>query len=148
MDTTVLYVLMAVISVLMIALPFGIFMGIGSMLELAADDGRLQGTFLLAALVILALAALGSFTLIQKQSCGQVKDMGQIFSNTKLAVGIQGLVLGLVWWFPWLKGLVVDLLPPDINPLVAESVGYGYWSFWATLFGIALGGSFSAICKP
>ena len=134
-------------GLLMAMLPFGVFLGIGTLIQGNASDPRLLVTYILAALLLSFLVALGSFALIQRQNCGKVKNMNQISSNAGFAVLIQALTLLLVWAVPSLRRVVSGLLPPELDEVVKDSVGYSYYSFWAGLFGIAVGGTLSGICN-
>jgi len=146
MDSTILYAMMIAMAMLMAMLPFGVFMGLGSILGTNSSDPRLLVTFILLALVVSYLSSFGSFVLIQRANCGQVKNWKQIANNAGLALGIQALFLFLTWLIPGLRGIVSNLLPPDLDANILESVGYSYFSFWASLFGTAIGGTLSGIC--
>lgn len=130
----------------MAILPFGVFMGLGSILGTNASDPRLLVTFILLALVVSYLTSFGSFILVQRANCGKIKNLKQIATNAGLALGIQALFLILAWLIPGLRGIVSNLMPPDLDPNILDSVGYSYFSFWASLFGTAVGGTLSGIC--
>ena len=147
MDATITYVMMIVIALLMSMLPFGIFMGLASLIGAPAGDTRILVTYILAALILSYLTALGAFALIQRSNCGSVKNMQQVAQNAGLSFGIQGVTLFLTWMFPSIRSIVSGLLPPDLDPAILDSVGYSYFSFWASLFGTAIGGTLSGICK-
>lgn len=146
MDSTILYAMMIAMAILMAILPFGIFMGLGSILGTNASDPRLLVTFILLALVVSYLTSFGSFILVQRANCGKIKNLKQIATNAGLALGIQALFLILAWLIPGLRGIVSNLMPPDLDPNILDSVGYSYFSFWASLFGTAVGGTLSGIC--
>lgn len=146
MDSTILYAMMIAMAMLMAMLPFGIFMGLGSVVGAAADDPRLLITFFLLALIVSYLSSFGSFALIQNANCSKIKNWKQIASNAGLALGFQGVFLLLAWLIPGLRGIVGNLMPPDLDPAIIDSVGYAYFSFWASLFGTAIGGTLSGIC--
>jgi hypothetical protein len=145
MDSTVIYVSAAAIGLLAFALPFLFFLGLGAWMGLDASDGRLLGTYILAALVVSFAAAMGAFALIQQQNCKTIQ-MKQVASNAALAFGIQAITLLLVWFFPSLREIVTNVLPADSDPVIKTSIGYGFFSFWAAMYGITLGGGFSAVC--
>ena len=134
------------VSVLMAFLPFSIFLGLGTLLGVDSSDIRLLSVYFLGALVVSYLIALGTFTLIQRQNCGGVKNMKQVASNAGIALGIQAGALALCFLFPGLRSLVTNLFPLDLDPRILDSLGYGYYSFWASLFGTALGGTLSGVC--
>jgi len=146
MDSTILYAMMIAMAMLMAMLPFGIFMGLGSILGANASDPRLLVTFILLALIVSYLTSFGSFALIQRSNCGKIKNWTQIANNAGLALGIQALFLLLAWLIPGLRGIVSNLMPPDLDPNILDSVGYSYFTFWASLFGTAIGGTLSGIC--
>jgi len=146
MNQSVLYAMMAALGMIMAILPFGVFMGLGTAIGAPASDPRILVVFFLGALVISYLLSLGAFSVIQKSSCGQVKNMKQVATNASIALGIQALTLLLVWLIPSLRGIVSGLFPPDLDPAIRESVAYSYFSFWAALFGTAIGGTLSGVC--
>ena len=146
MDSTILYAMMIAIAMLMAMLPFGVFMGLGSILGMNASNPQLLVTFILLALVVSYITSFASFLLVQLANCGQVKNWKQINNNAGLALGIQALFLLLAWLIPGLRGIVSNLMPPDLDPNIIDSVGYSYFSFWASLFGTAIGGTLSGIC--
>jgi len=140
------YVMMISVAMFMAILPFGVFLGLGSVLEVTSTDPRLMVTFFLAAAVLSYGTAFGAFALIQNQNCGSVKNMKQIANNAGIAFGIQAITLLLVYFIPGLRGIVSSLLPPDTELALTDSLGYSYFSFWAALFGIAVGGTLSGSC--
>ena len=146
MDNTMIYVMMIVNALLMAMLPFGFFMGLGSLLGVESSDPRIFVAYILAALVFSYLGALGAFALIQRSNCGSVKNMKQIASNSSLALGIQAGTLLVTYFIPFLRGIVSGLLPPDLDKNILDAVGYSYYSMWAALFGTAIGGTLSGIC--
>jgi hypothetical protein len=146
MNQSVLYAMMAALGMIMAILPFGIFMGLGTAIGATASDPRLLVVFFLAALVITYLLSLGAFSIIQSSSCGKVKNMKQVAINASIALAIQAGTLLIAWFFPSLRGVVSGLFPPDLDPAIRESVAYSYFSFWAALFGTAVGGTLSGVC--
>ena len=138
--------MMVSIGCLLAVIPFGVFLGLGTLLEVTKSDSRLVIVFLLLTGVVSFLASMGGFALIQKNSCGSVKNLKQVTSNAGLAFGIQMVVATAVWLIPFLRGIVTGLFPPDTDPIMADAVGYAYFNFWAALYGIAIGGTLSGIC--
>jgi hypothetical protein len=147
MDNTLLYVIMIGVSMLMAVLPFAVFLGLGSLFDIASTDIRLLTVFFLGTLVISYLISLGTFTLIQRQNCGSIKNMKQVASNAGIAAGIQAGVLALCYFIPGLRGLITNLFPLDLDSRIQDSLGYGYYTFWAALFGTAVGGTLSGVCS-
>lgn len=146
MDATIVVVMMIVCALLMAMLPFAFFMGLSSVLGVNSTDPRLLVSYILSALVFSYLTALGAFALVQRSNCGSVKNMKQVALNATLATGIQAVTLLLVWLMPFLRNIVSGLLPPDLDINILDAVGYSYYSLWAALFGIAVGGTLSGIC--
>jgi hypothetical protein len=146
MDNTIIYVMMIVTGLLMAILPFGFFMGLGSLLGVGSSDTRLFVAYILGALVFSYLTALGAFALIQKSSCGSVKNMKQISSNASLSLGIQAGTHLVIYFLPFLRNIVSGLLPPDVDPNILDAIGYSYYAMWAALFGTAIGGTLSGVC--
>ena len=135
------------VSMLMAILPFAVFLGLGSLFDIASTDIRLLSIFFLGTLIISYLISLGTFTLIQRQNCGSIKNMKQVASNAGVAMGIQAGVLALCYFFPGLRGLITNLFPLDLDSRIQDSLGYGYYTFWAALFGTAVGGTLSGVCS-
>ena len=103
---------MITIGFLMTVLPFGIFMGLATLFGLPANDSRIMLTYFLLAIVIAYGTALGAYALIQRSSCGSVKNMKQIASNAGVSLAIQGFTLALVSFIPSLRGIVTNLFSP------------------------------------
>ena len=146
MDNTILFVMMIAAALFMGVLPFGIFMGLGTAVNIASSDPRLLITFFLAAGVLAFLINMAANSAVQRSSCGSIKNMNQIVNNSGLAFGIQIGVLLLVWLVPFLRGIVTGLFPPDTDPAILDSVGYSYFSAWGALFGTAISSSLSGVC--
>jgi hypothetical protein len=146
MDSTIVIVIMIGAGLLMGVLPFAIFMGLGTLTGISSPDARLLVTFFLAAGILSFLVNLGAGMAVQKTNCGSVKNMNQIMNNSGLAFTIQITVLLLAYFLPWLRGIVSNLLPPDTESVVLESVGYSYYSLWAALFGTAISSTLSGLC--
>jgi hypothetical protein len=146
MDNSLLYVLMLIAGVLMASLPWLVFMGFGTLFGITSIDYRLLLTFVVLALVVTFAVSFIVFMMIQKNNCGQVKDYGKISTYAGISTGIQAGVLTLVSFIQWFKSIVLNIVPPDLDNRIQESIVYSYYSFWAILFGIALGGNMSAIC--
>ena len=146
MDSSIIYAFMLALGILMAILPFGVFMGIGPAVGAVSNDPRLLIAFFLLAAVVAYLTSFGAFLMIQKSNCGKIKTMQQSASNAMIALVIQAFTLLLVWLVPFFRGLVTNLLPPDLDPAIMDSIGYAYWAFWASMFSTAIGGSMSGVC--
>lgn len=145
MDMTMVYVMMICMGLFMGILPFGIFMGLAQTLQVPVTDTRILVTYILAALILSYVLSLGAFALIQNQNCNKV-NIKQAASNAGISFGIQSVVLFLVWCFPFFRNIVGDLFPPETDLAIKDSLGYGYYSLWAGLFGVAIGGTLSGVC--
>lgn len=127
-------------------IPYGIFMGLATVMQVAPTDITLFSIFVLTTLVATYLLCFGAFALIQKSNCGKV-NMGQAASNAGLATAAQAVVLLITYFVSWFRDMVTGLMPPDIDPAIQLSVGYGFWTFWASVYGIAVGGTLSGVCQ-
>lgn len=146
MNTAVLYIVMVCASLFMALVPFGVFMGIGSLVGLPSSDIRMILAYVVVLLALAYTMSLLSFTLVQKSNCGEVKNFKQIALNSLVSVGFHVGLLLLVLFVPWFRNIVANLFSPEIDQTLRDSIGYGYYSFWATMFGVALGGTLSASC--
>jgi hypothetical protein len=147
MDNTLVYVMMIVIGFLMAVWPFAIFMGLTTLLGLPTDDTRILVTFILLVCVLAYGTALGAFALIQRNSCGEVKNMRQVASNAAMSLAIQAISVVTVTFIPGLRRIVTNLFPPDMSPAISNAIGYSYYGFWASVFGTAIGGTLSGVCS-
>ena len=145
MDNTVLYSMMAAVAILMGMLPFAVFMGLATMMDISLSDWRVLVCYIFAAVVIVYALSLGAFALIQKNNCGKV-NIEQVAQNAGISSAFQAGMLLLVTFIPWFRNVVMKLMPPDVDLKVRVAVGLAYYSFWAALFGVAVGGSLSAGC--
>jgi hypothetical protein len=147
MDQSLIYLLMMLNGIIIAALPFGVYMG-GSTLFGLQDPASSQLLLLMfvCTLCLSYLVGLGSMTVIQHNSCGKVKNMKQIAGNAGLSTLVITLVLALAVYIPGLKGLVTGLLPPSLDPLIIQSIGYSYFLFWGAVYGVVVGGYLSANC--
>lgn len=146
MDSTFLYMLMLICGLLMAVLPFAVFMGFGNIVGLFSSDWRLLIAYLGISLIAGYGISFGAFSLMQRTSCGKVQNYGQIATNAGISLAFVASFIGLAI-IPGVRNLVMNLTPPDIDVSIRDSVGYGYYAFWGTLFGIAVGGNLSSICQ-
>jgi uncharacterized membrane protein len=146
MDTSILTSLMLVVGVLMFMLPFFIFIVLGSAFTATANDPRLLFSFLIMGAIIMYLISFGAFSVMQRFNCGKVKSYGKIAENAGISTAIYSGMVALSAVIPWLRGVVTNVISPEVDENVRQSLGYGYYSFWGSLFGIAIGGTFSSIC--
>ena len=146
MDQSIIYAVMIALGFLMAMAPFAVFTGLGTILGAAADDARLFLVFLLGSAILMFAGSFGAFALIQKLNCGSVKNYQQISANAGIATALQTGMALLATFIPFLRNIVVNLLPPDLDPHIRDAVGYSYFNFWGALFGTAIGGAASAAC--
>jgi hypothetical protein len=147
MDNTILYAMMITVAMLMAMFPFAVLMGLGTLINIASSDPRMWISFMVLSVVMIFLLCLGSFALIQRTSCGKVKNLRQVASNSLLAAAIQGFIMTLITVVPWFRRIVSNIMPSDIDRNISDSVVYSYYSFWGALFGVAVGGAFSGSCS-
>lgn len=66
--------------------------------------------------------------------------------NAGISTAIQGGFMAIIHLIPWFRNVVKNLMPPDLDDTIRDSVGYAYYTFWGTVYGIAVGGNLSRIC--
>ncbi len=130
----------------MFMLPFFIFVTLGSLLGAPYGDMRLLITLFLGGAVLLYLVSLAAFSLIQHYNCGKVQSMKRISSNAGISIAIYTGMMLIAAFVPKLRSIVTDIISPEVELGVRDALGYGYYSFWGSLFGIAIGGTLSAVC--
>lgn len=150
MDKSLIYLVIGLAGLLFAAIPFGVFMGIATQFEIADVGSPYLMVILYTIVIVLGyLSSLGAFAAIQNQSCGKIKNMGQLAGNAGISTIIIVLILSLAVAIPGLKGVVVNLFPPSTDPKISAAVGYSYFLFWAALYGFATGGFMASNCgKP
>lgn len=146
MDNSILYGLMIVVAILMAILPFGVFIGFTRLLATDYNDGRLIVIMFLLATIFMFGISLGSFALVQHANCGSIKNMSQISINASIATAFEIGALFLAWLIAPLRNIIVNLIPQSLDGAIQNALGYSYYGFWGALFGIAIGGTFSAVC--
>ncbi len=114
--------------------------------NLSTCDAYVLILIYLAILLITFGLCFGSFALMQQQTCGKVKNIKQIASNSGIATAIQAVGMPLVAFIPVVRSFVGSILPNSLSYTTKESISYGYFAFWFSLFGSAIGGTFSAVC--
>lgn len=131
----------------MFMLPFFIFITLGNSLGAAADDARLLGALIAGGAILMYVVGVGCFSVLQKYNCGKVQSMRRVSDNAGIATAIYAGLMALAAVVPRLRGIVTDIISPEVEDRVRQSLGYGYYSFWGALFGIAIGGTLSSICN-
>jgi hypothetical protein len=147
MDTSILYVLMLVVGVLMFMLPFFIFIVMGNSLGIPTGDFRLTTTMLLGGSLVMFLISFMIFMLLQRFSCkGKSKSAKTIAENAGISTGIYAGFVILATLIPALRGVVINVLSPEVEQNVRDSLAYGYYGLWGAMFGVSVGGTLSSIC--
>jgi hypothetical protein len=146
MNMTFTIAMLICMFLLMFTIPFLVFMGLGSALGAQPDEIRVLISYFLFAGIVVFLASLGVFVLMQKEDCGKVQSIQKAANNSGLALLIQVVTLVLVWLVAPLRGVVTNLLPPDIDPNISASLGYGYFGAFAGAISTLVGASFSGMC--
>jgi hypothetical protein len=146
MNTTLLYILMFFGAVLMAVLPFGMLMGLASTIGIAGTDFRIIAGYIAWALVLNFVISLGSFSVLQKSNCDEIKNFRQIAANSGISVLFQVGAFALIGIIPWFRNVIANLLPPDLDPAVKLAIVFAYYSAWANSFGFAIGGTLSSSC--
>ena len=131
----------------MFMLPFFISVTLGSTLGAGPSDSRLLSALFLGGAVLMYIVGVGAFSLLQRYNCGKIQSMRRISDNAGISVAIYGGMLALAALVPKLRSIVTDIISPEVDENVRQSLGYGYYSFWGSLFGIAIGGTLSSICN-
>jgi hypothetical protein len=126
--------------------PYLFFISSNSLYNLLPTNGYILLGLYLTIIVVSFFLSFGTFALIQQQNCGSVKNLKQISANSGIVAGIQGIGMLIAAFVPALRSFVSGILPNSLDCITKESIAYGYFAFWYSLFGIAIGGSFSAVC--
>lgn len=145
MNTGALVGIMLACGILMAILPATCFTVASVLFQLPITWTVLLITFAII-LVLTFVLSLGAFAFLQYDNCKKVKNMKQVATNAGIATAIQAgaLLLALI---PGVLGIPMSVIPTWIsNPLIREGIGYGYYVFFATMFGTVIGGTFSSIC--
>lgn len=131
----------------MFMLPFFIFIVMGNSLGIPAGDFRLTVTMLLGGCLVLFMICFGIFMLLQRFSCkGKTKTVKTIADNAGISVAIYSVFLILATLIPSLRGVVTNVLSPEVEQNVRDSLAYGYYGLWGAMFGVSVGGTLSSIC--
>jgi len=146
MNMAITICLLICIFLLMFMVPVLTFMGLSSALGANSSEMRVLVAFFMIAGIVVFLASMGVFALMQKEDCGKVQSMTKIVNNAGLALLIQVATLVLVWLIPALRGVITNLLPPDTDTNISDALAYGYFGGFAGAFSTLIGASFSGMC--
>ncbi len=83
---------------------------------------------------------------IQSNNCGKIKNMKQLAGNAGLTTIIVVLTLTLAVFVPWIRTIVLEILPPSTDTHFTTALGYAYFLFWGALYGYSTGGFMAANC--
>jgi len=145
MNTGLLVSLMLACGILILSVPVFSFIIANMFLGVQGITGTvLLATLLITVLLTFILSA-ASFTYLQYDSCKKVKNVKQIFTNAGIAAAIQFMTLISVHFLGW-TSIPKNMIPIWIPDITREGLGYGYFSFFASMFGTVIGGTLSAIC--
>jgi hypothetical protein len=147
MENSLLYILMLVGGLIMAMLPFFVFMGLGTLFGMDSVNFSLLVALFIVCIVASFLVSFSSFAVVQKNKCGKVQDYGNVAKFAGISTAIHTGTVLLATFIPFLRNIVMNLMPPDTDNKVVGASVYGYYSFWGILFGLALGGNMTGICK-
>jgi len=146
MKSNVLIGLMFGCGILMLSVPFLCFTIASQYLQLPnITSWEVIIPMYLIVLVATFGLSIGSFAFLQYNNCKKVKG-SQIATNAGIATGIQAGFMTLITIFPGLLRMVENIIPVSIPYTFKQGLMYGYYTFFASLFGTAVGGTFSTIC--
>jgi hypothetical protein len=146
MNMGLLIGLMFANAVIIALIPYIGFVSFFNLYKMGTTNTYLLLGIYITILIVSYGLSFGSFALIQSETCGSVKNFKQIASNSAIVSGIQGIGMLIAAFVPILRSFVHSILPNWLGHINRESIAYGYFAFWYALFGIAIGGSFSAVC--
>jgi hypothetical protein len=149
MNTFVFTLVLLAMGTIMALVSFATIFGISSLLDIGGDivDARITFSFFVLSCIVVYGISFGAFAIVQKDNCGEVKSWKQIALNALIPLAFQAGILILVILVPWFQNLVGNLFAPDTPAHTKAAMAFAYYSFWATMMGGALGGSFSGSCK-
>lgn len=148
MNMGLLIGLMFANAILISFIPYIFFNTAYNLYDIFPTNGILLLMVYIAIIVISFGLSFGTFALIQKENCKSIKNFKQISYNSLIVAGIQGIGMLIAAFVPVLRSFVKSVIPTMLasNCINKESISYGYFAFWYSLFGIAIGGSLSAVC--
>jgi hypothetical protein len=148
MNTLVFALVLLAMGAVMAILSFAIIYGIATVLGIGeVVDARITFSFFILSCIVVYGMSFGVFAGVQKDNCGEVKNWKQIALNALIPLAFQATLLTAVLFIPWFQNIVGNVLSPDTPPVTKTAIALAYYSFWATMMGGALGGTFSGSCK-
>ncbi len=149
MNTLQLTAILLGMGILMAAVAFGVTYGLSAAMGIADDvmDVRITFVFLVVSAIVIYGMSFGAFAGVQKDSCGEVRSWKQVALNALIPLGFQVFTIIFILAIPWFRNVIGNLFPPGAPEFAKTATAFAYYSFWATLMGGALGGTFSGSCK-
>jgi hypothetical protein len=149
MNTLQLTAILFGMGVIMAVLAVGVTYGLAAVLGIADDviDVRITFMFLVVSAIVIYGMSFGAFAGVQKDSCGEVRSWKQVALNALIPLGFQVVIMTLILAVPWFRNVIGNLFPPGTPEFAKTATAFAYYSFWATMMGGALGGTFSGSCK-
>ena len=147
MDNSILYVFMIVLGILMAGMPYAILNLLHIFAEVTLENNywSVFFTLLLSGFVVMYFTSAAAFSAIQYNNCKKVKA-SSIFGNAAVSAAIASFFTLLAGMVPFLRDFIKALMPLNLDSTLTESLAFGYYGFWGAMFGVVIGGSFSAIC--
>ena len=144
MNTSLLVGLMFACGIFNAIIPFLCFIIASTIMMLNIQSWEVIIPMYLIVIVVTFGLAMGSFAFLQYDNCKNIK-MKQVASNAGIATAIQAGTLALTL-VPGFLGIPKNVLPLFIPYTLREGLSYGYFTFFASMFGTVIGGTFSSIC--
>lgn len=128
-------------------IPFAVYMGLSTTFHITdMNSSQLLVILYVITVCIVYLSSFGSFMAIQSHNCGKIKNMKQLAGNAGLTTIIVVLTLTLAVFIPWIRTIVLEILPPSTDVHFTTALGYAYFLFWGALYGYSTGGFMAANC--
>jgi len=145
MNTGLLVSLMFACGILILSVPFICFTIANIVFGIQGIPPTLLFMTFFITILMTFLLSSASFSYLQYDSCKKVKNTKQIFANAGIAAAIQFVVILFVYITGW-TSIPKNMLPVWLPYLAREGLGYGYYTFFASMFGTVIGGTLSAVC--
>lgn len=147
MNTGLLVSLMFACGIIIAAVPFLCFILSALVLGIQGITTSVVLMMFFITILLTFLLSAASFTYLQYNSCKKVNNVKKIFANAGIAAGIQFITLIAIYLLG-LKSIPINMLPSWISTqeTLREGIGYGYFTFFASMFGTVIGGTLSSIC--
>lgn len=128
-------------------IPFAVYMGLSTIFNITdMNSPHLLIMLYVITICIVYLSSFGSFMAVQSHNCGKIKNVKQLAGNAGLTTIIVVLMLTLAVFVPWIRDIVVGILPPSNDTHFTTALGFSYFLFWGALYGYSTGGFMAANC--